>query len=297
MIITKIKDGMGNQMFQYAIGRALSVKNNVSLGLDIDILLDHIYKRHHTFRDYYLDIFNIQAEIVDRSKIPFIHKYYNKEHLSIIRFILKILFRVKLKGKEERFNLGFDPSILSLGSDAFLDGYWQSEKYFIDIADIIRKDFTLKNEPPLVIKNLMEVIEKENSLCIHIRRGDYIGNKDFEVVDKEYYNKAVNYMNSKTTIDKIYVFSDDIKWCKENMNFTFPFMFVEGEYIGAKDEWHHILMRSCKNFIIPNSTYAWWAAWLAPHKKKIIVAPKKWFPDASINKNYQDIVPEKWIKI
>lgn len=301
MIITRLRDGMGNQMFQYAIGRALSIKYNTSLGINIESLLDSSYNISHTFRDYNLDVFNIKAEIIDGSKVPFTHKYYNKEPVSfgirVARFILKNLLRVQLKGKEKKFDLGFNSSIFSLGPNAFLDGYWQSEKYFIDIADIIRKDFTPNNEPPLIVKNLMEVIEKENSICIHVRSGDYVGNKDFEVVNKEYYDKAINYVNSKNKIDKIYIFSDDIKWCEDNMSFPFPTMFVGDEYKGVKNEWHHILMRSCKNFIIPNSTYSWWAAWLAPYDNKIVIAPKKWFPDASVNKNYQDIVPEKWIKI
>jgi hypothetical protein len=137
----------------------------------------------------------------------------------------------------------------------------------------------------------------ENSLCIHVRRGDYVGSVNHEVVTRDYYDRALEYINKKTKIDKIYLFSDDIKWCEENLKFEIPTMYVGDEYAGEKAEGHHILMRSCKHFIIPNSTFSWWAAWLAPYKDKIIVAPKKWYPETSKYNDEDNIVPESWIKI
>jgi hypothetical protein len=142
---------------------------------------------------------------------------------------------------------------------------------------------------------LIEVIKKENSLCIHVRRGDYVGNKYHEIVGKEYYNKGIDYISSKIKIDKIYVFSDDIKWCEENMHFDYPTMFVSDEYAGQKAEGHMALMRACKYFIIPNSSYAWWASWLSESKDKIVVVPKQWFTDEKINSD--DLIPEGWIRI
>jgi len=161
--------------------------------------------------------------------------------------------------------------------------------------DIIRKDFTLKEDLSINIKNLMEVIEKENSLCIHVRRGDYIGNSSYDVIEKEYYDKSIEKVNSLTKIDRIYVFSDDIKWCEENMRFDFPIIFVGEEYRGKKEEGHMILMSKCKNFIIPNSSFAWWGAWLCENKNKIVICPKQWFNDEHINTD--DLIPKEWIKI
>jgi hypothetical protein len=300
MIITRLGGGMGNQMFQYAIGRSLAVKNSTSLGLYLDALLDRSNNGEETFRNFDLDVYNIKAEIVSRSKVPIMYKYYNKGvgdfFLRGIRFLLRRIFRVKMDGKEN--SNGFDESILSLGRNAYLEGGWQSEKYFIDIAEIIKDDFKLKTQLTSKIKELMNTIKRENSLCMHVRRGDYVNDKNFEVVNNEYYDNALNYISKKTKIDKIYVFSDDIKWCKENIKFENPTMFVGEEYSGIKAEGHHVLMRSCKNFIIPNSTYSWWAAWLSDRKDKIVIVPKKWFPDESIHsKKCIDIVPSDWIRI
>jgi hypothetical protein len=291
MIITKLKGGMGNQMFQYAVGRALSVKYNVPLGLDLSFLLDRTPRPNFTFRDYDLDVFNINAEIILESNIPFIYRTPKGK----LRLFLSHIYRkfLKIPGIEKNFS--FDSSILNSGSDAYLDGYWQSPKYFNDIENVIRRDFTLKNEPPLNIQNLLEVIKKENSLCIHVRRGDYVGNLNHEVVNNDYYNKGIEKIKELIKIDKIYIFSDDIKWCEENMKFEIPIMFVGEEYSGKKSEGHLSLMSACHYFIIPNSSFSWWAAWLSPYKDKIVIVPQQWFTDK--NRDSSDLIPKEWIRI
>lgn len=292
MIITKLKGGMGNQMFQYALGRALSVKYGVPLGLDISFLLDRTPRTNFTFRGYDLDVFNLNAEIVPQSKVPFIYRNF-KGKFGLYTDYFKRKF-LKLRGVEKSFN--FDSTIFNIGDNAYLDGYWQSYKYFSDIEDIIRKEFTLKNELPLNIQNLMEVIKKENSLCVHMRRGDYVGNSNHEIVGKEYYDKGIEKIKSLAKIDKIYVFSDDIKWCEENMKFEFPVMFVGEEYAGKKAEGHLVLMSACHHFIIPNSSFAWWASWLSSsYSDKIVIVPKCWYQDENINSD--DLIPDEWIRI
>lgn len=288
MIITRLQGGMGNQMFQYALGRALSVKNGTPFKLDREI-----YKINNSIeRHYDLDIFNIIEEIAQKEEIPFFYRNSNNnKFLSKINSILnKIL---KNKGKELSFT--FDHTILDVGPDIYLDGYWQSYKYFEGIEDIIRKDFSLRDNLPLHIENLKEGIKKENSLCIHVRRGDYVGNSVHEIVGKEYYNKGIEKIKSLKKIDKIYVFSDDIKWCEQNMKFEFPTMFVGEEYAGIKAEGHMALMSACHNFIIPNSSFAWWGAWLSEYNDKIVVVPQQWFVDESINSG--DLIPRGWIRI
>lgn len=291
MIVVRLKGGLGNQMFQYALGRSLAVKNNASLGLDLTFLLDRTPRTNFTFRDYNLDIFNIKAEIIPSSKISFL----NRTHKGKFGLYFAYLCRKFLKIKGVEKNHRFDASVFNIGKNAYLDGYWQSYKYFSEIEDIIRQDFTLKDDLADNIKILTKEIKENNSVCVHIRRGDYIGNSHHEVVGKNYYAKGVEMIKQKTKLDKIYVFSDDIKWCKENIKFEFPTMFVDEEYAGKKGEGHLYLMSNCHNFIIPNSTFSWWAAWLSAYKEKIIICPKQWFGDESINTS--DLIPESWIRI
>ncbi|MEK7564205.1 MAG: alpha-1,2-fucosyltransferase [Patescibacteria group bacterium] len=281
MIIVRLKGGLGNQMFQYALGRVLSLRHNTALGLDTSFYkLDLIPKRR-----YDLDLFNITGKVLSKNNIPFLYRISQKFRL-VDKFIPN-------KGKEKFFH--FDPNIFSLGSSLYLDGYWQSPKYFEGFEDAIREEFTFKNPLPLKINNLATDIENINSLCIHVRRGDYVGNANHDVFSMEYYKKGVDYINQQTKIDKIFVFSDDIEWCKNNLIFEMPVFFVGNEYAGLKDEGHMYLMSRCKNFIIANSSFSWWAAWLSVSKNKTVVCPKNWFKDASINTD--DLIPKEWIRI
>jgi|SRR3989344_5899153 len=293
MIIVRLQGGMGNQMFQYALGRSLAIKNNVQLGLDLTFLLDRTHIPNFTFRDYQLCNFNIEANVVSKKDVPFLHRKYN---LGIfMRYIDYIRRKLLPTSGKEKVGYHFDPVILNLGQNVYLEGWWQSYKYFVEYQNIIRKDFTLKNPPASNIQILGNEISNTNSLCIHIRRGDYVGNKHHEIIGKEYYNKGIEKIKSLTKIDKIYVFSDDIKWCEENIKFEFPTIFVGDEYAGEKDEGHMYLMSKCHYFIIANSSFSWWGAWLADYKDTIVIVPKQWFGDKSISSN--DLIPPEWIRI
>lgn len=294
MIIVKLKGGMGNQMFQYALGRALSLKYKDPLCLDLVTLLDRtprsgVYKT--AFYEYNLDVFNVDAKLMSESEVG---SYYRTIISKIRRGLLYLKsFVIKTRGVEKYFH--FDPEIKSIGPNACLDGYWQSPKYFSEVEDTIRKDFTFKEKFSDKIENLMQKIKNQNSVCVHIRRGDYIGNPLHDIVGKDYYVKGIEKIKELTNVDKIYVFSNDIKWCEENIKFNYPTMFVGDEYVGKKDEGHLALMSACRNFVITNSSFSWWAAWLSENKNKIVVCPKQWFGDPTIDTS--DLIPENWIRI
>ncbi|MDP2788594.1 MAG: alpha-1,2-fucosyltransferase [bacterium] len=289
MIIVRLKGGLGNQMFQYSLGRVLSLRYNTEFKLDtsfFDLNLKNVTKR-----GYDLDVFNIQAQIASKSDIPFVFRLYDN---AMVVYLISIFRKiVKSRGQEKSFN--FDSSIFNIGKDAYFEGYWQSPKYFEGFEDMIRKDFTLKNLPTQNIQELAKEISNTEALCIHVRRGDYVGNPNHEVVTKGYYNQCVGEISKTKNIGKIYVFSDDIDWCRNNLSFSFPTMFVENEYSGVKGEGHMFLMSLCKYFVIPNSTFSWWAAWLCVYKDKIVIAPKQWFPDESIDTS--DLIPKEWLRI
>ncbi|HEY0979824.1 MAG TPA: alpha-1,2-fucosyltransferase [Candidatus Paceibacterota bacterium] len=292
MVITRLQGGMGNQMFQYAAGRALAIKNNTSLGLDLEYLLDRTPRKGFTFRNYDLDLFSIEAEIVQQANIPFLYRGFGSGKVALLLNKLrdKIL---PAPGKEKGFS--FDPSVLNLGSDMYLYGYWQSYKYFESITETIRKDFTPRLSLPQNVQELKKEIESKNSVCIHVRRGDYVGNSVHEVVGRSYYDTALTMLKERTPIEHVYVFSDDIQWCKDALSFAYPTTFVGPEFAGERAIGHFELMRACTHFIIPNSSFSWWAAWLGTSLSKAVIAPKQWFKDATIDTT--DLVPPQWIRI
>lgn len=296
MIIVRLSGGMGNQMFQYAIGRALSLKHNTVLKLDLTFLehrikLPHFMRPNFNFRNFDLDVFNINAEIAKPEDISFWNRPIGGGKLMLIfdAILRKLAF---LPGWEKSFS--YDKTFLTFGPDIYLQGFWQSEKYFLDYKEQIREDFRLRRQLPPESQELFDEIKNTNSLCVHLRRmhggGSFHGKYDME-----YYKNGIKRITETKTIDKIYVFSDDIKWCKENIKFFQPTFFVEEKYAGVKAEGHLILMSACKHFVISNSTFSWWAAWLARDENKIVVAPQKWFKNSSTDT--KDLIPETWIRI
>lgn len=289
---------MGNQMFQYALGRMLSIKNKTSLGLDLSLLLDRtprLSQSKFTFRDYDLSVFNIDAEIVSGKSIPFIHRWYfsGKLMLYFDSFRRKFLKIIGYGGYERFFR--FDSKVLSLGPDTYLDGDWQSPKYFNDIKDTLIKDFTLKKELSVFTQNLLLEISSTNSVCVHVRRGDFVGSSFHPVMSLDYYIQALSTLSKMVPVEKIYVFSDDIAWCRENLVFPITTTFVGDEYRGKKAQGHFMLMQACHHFIIANSSFSWWTAWLGSAPDKVVIAPNKWFGDPSIDTS--DLIPENWIRI
>lgn len=296
MIIVRLSGGMGNQMFQYALGRALSLKHNVPLKLDTTYLYHRIkmtnfLRPNFNFRNFDLDVFNIQAEIAKPTEISFWNRPILGGWLMLIidALLRKMAF---LSGWEK--GSGFDENVLKLGPDAYLQGFWQSEKYFIDIASQIRKDFTLKNLVPQATEELLNEIDNTESLCVHLRR-THGGGSYHKKYDMDYYENGIRYIAEKKKIDKIFVFSDDIEWCKDNIKFNYPTVFIGREYALSKGEGDLLLMSKCKNFIIPNSTFSWWGAWLSSNPDKIVITPKEWFGNTTISTD--DLIPENWVRI
>lgn len=200
------------------------------------------------------------------------------------------IFREKNYFFNKEFNLISEP--------VYLEGYWQSPRYFEDIRELINNEIQLRSGLPAKCRNISEEIELKNSICIHIRRGDYISNKRanklHSVCSIDYYAEAIRIISQKVQNPTYYVFSDDMEWAKESFLHKLEVRFVELNN-GSEPHLDLILMSKCKYFIIANSTFSWWAAWLNNCQDKIVVSPRNWFRNESLET--KDLIPHDWIKI
>lgn len=293
MIVTKLKGGLGNQMFQYAFGKKLAVKYNTVLKLDTSFLLDRTpQKKFFVFRDYDLDIFNLKAEIATNNETVALTK---RVPIVIIDKILNKLIGAKSSYIIEP-HYHFSERCNSAPDNSYLEGYWQSEKYFISIRELLKRDdFTFKYSLSEKAKFLANQILNCESVCVNIRRTDFVITDFHGTCKPEYYKMGEEIICSKITKPQYFIFSDEIDWCRENIKFDGLVTYVGHEYAGIKFQDYLRLMSMCKHFIIPNSSFAWWAVWLNEVTDKIVIAPKKWFNDSSWNIN--DLKPKEWIAI
>ena len=293
MIIVKLRGGLGNQMFQYAYGKALSIKTGITVKFDANYYFNEEFQRSDTPRKYLLDKFNTDISLATQEEVNKANPLWKK----VIR---------KMKNKIFRYTniYKFSESEFKIKEGNLALGYWQTEKYFKNIESIIRENFTLKNslaESAQKIENLIIQTKKENKVpvSIHVRRSDYVNiksNKDFfNVCDVEYYKNAFSeitkLINSPVSL---FIFSDDTAWVKENLRFPCETYFVSEEK-NIFDYEEIILMSKCSHNIIANSSFSWWGAWLNPNKNKIIMAPKKWVNDSKIDTS--DVTPVEWVTI
>ncbi len=278
MIILKLKGGLGNQMFQYATGRKLSLERNEPLVLDLS------YIRNDSLRDYELNSLCPEARTTSSIE-EYIYSKANQLHKLLPFYAL-----IKEKSKLVKDNdLELDQKIL------YLDGYWQSEKYFKDIRRQLIDDFQLKEALDKVNKKTLNSIKKHNAVAVHLRRTDYVTNKTANkvhgVCSLAYYKKAIEYIENKVEDPYYFIFSDDINWAKNNLKLKNCYYMDQNSIEeGFKDL---ELMKNCNHFIIANSSFSWWGAWLSESKSKIIAAPKPWFN----KKDEGDIVPNDWMRI
>lgn len=291
MIIVKLQGGLGNQMFQYALGRSLSIKKNTSLALDISSF------NSDPLRAYALEAFCAYQESAKSENIEKLSRFRRKSGKNNF-FHNFFIAKWHKYASEKQFH--FDPDVFKVSRDSYLDGYWNTEKYFANIRSTILEDFKLK--APLIGKNAetAELILKNDSIAVHIRRGDYANNPTTRtthgLMGQEYYSRALAYIGEKIKDPTLFIFSDDIPWVKANL--PFPFKTI---YVDWNDEKHAHedlrLMSLCKHHVIANSTFSWWGAWLSQNPNKIVIGPKQWFNQVKKSIDTRDILPGSWIKM
>jgi hypothetical protein len=278
VIIVKLQGGLGNQMFQYAAGKSLAQKKSTLIVLDLEWYKQN-FGPESTARTYELSCFDLHCFTrCVKSKLASLAVSFSATDY-----------------KEPHFH--FDPGFFHLPRHAVLNGYFQSDKYFKDIRDILLKEFAWKNEPQGKNLSLFEEIRQTpGSISLHIRRCDYMTNENVAkvhgITEMSYYEAGVKAMAQKINNPKFYIFSDEPEWCRQNLKLNHPAEYISNHGRGSEDM---RLMKECRHHIIANSSFSWWGAWLNENPDKLVITPKKWF--SCQEKNTKDLIPASWHKL
>jgi hypothetical protein len=294
-VIVQVLGGLGNQMFQYALGRAIAERTGARLLLDRSVI-EHAHQ--DTPRGYDLDVFKLQPTFATRADVSHYHSHG-------AGFAGKIAYRLRrgavTSAVTYQREFAYQPEILASKLPVYLAGYWQSYRYFAGIEDILRRDFEFRQGLPPAAADHAQAISHPAAICVHVRRGDYTDAKYAHFIGPcsvEYYRRAVARARELLDDPVFFIFSDDLAWCRENFDWlgsAARFM----EYAtppGFKPHASDLqLMSRAQNFIIANSTFSWWAAWLAGDRANLVIAPTEWFklPDLKTG----DLIPDHWERL
>ncbi|WP_243371791.1 alpha-1,2-fucosyltransferase [Geotalea sp. SG265] len=291
----RLAGGLGNQMFQYAAAKRLADYRNTELKLDISCLNSCI---GGTARPFQLKHLAITVPIATPREIAKMTGD-SKRVVSAVSRVCRSLGLGCHPGIYTECFFHFDPAVLSLPDDTLLVGYWQSEKYFKDIGEMIRREFS-----PIISlegkdKEIAEHIQAENSVSLHVRRGDYIADADVNAVhgvcSVDYYMRSIEIMKGIVACPHVFVFSDDPSWVIENLQLPCPSTVIQHNTTSQEAHLDLRLMSLCKHHIIANSSFSWWGAWLSENPGKLVIAPRKWFNNPSLD--ISDLLPSDWLKL
>lgn len=286
MIIVKIHGGLGNQLFQYSYGLYLSNLLNTEVKYEIQMSFD---SKNYTNRSLELGIMGFMVEkasCIDIRKFKFFKKG--------LKFRIERKLISRLPFLNSNYKIENNPHIIiDVPKDnAFYDGYWQNLDMIYKVLPHLKSIISQSNSE---ITQKFNSINIENSVSIHIRRGDYISVKSnseiFEICKVDYFINAINYIKQNSTNPSFLIFSDDIEWAKLQF-IGDEYKFMEGN-TAVEDL---LLMSLCRHNIIANSTFSWWGAMLNSFEGKIVIAPKKWYV-GELNNSINYLLPASWMKL
>lgn len=290
MIVVRIWGGLGNQMFQYALGYAEAQRRNMPLALDTSFYHKDNPARQ-TKRE--LELFNLPVSCRKTMEPETVSRILPVLQTPIVNFAIRKLFPSGFKigryvyVKEKR--LEYLPKALVDGENVYFDGYWHSEKYFVHYRKEIVEQFVFDNARIDDAFKMLRKSSEDSLVAVHIRRGDYVSQNNPNICDEEYYLKAMDEMKRLLACPVFCFFSDDLDWVKEKFAKLGSAVFVnEDKALSDIEEFQ--LMARCDHFIISNSSFSWWAAWLSQNREKKVVVPQFW-------KGKKDMMLEEWIKI
>lgn len=290
-VITRLQGGVGNQLYQYAIGRAVASR------LERPLLIDaRTIRPEAPVRQYALSAFRIRGVLVSGS-IAFCTRWVGSVRLGgafQATFPPARRFRY-LRDREE----GFDPKVFAMHPGPIvLHGYWQSYRYFEDIAPLLRADLEFHVTPDVENARWIAHIESVEAVCVHVRRGDYVSNPNFAATlgscTPEYYRRGVAAILKRSKRPEFFVFSDDPAWARGNLRLPGRTHILEHN-LRRSDVDDMRLMSHCRHFIIANSSFSWWAAWLSRRPGKSVIAPARWFVQDKTPS--VDRIPPDWVRV
>lgn len=289
-VVVRLIGGLGNQMFQYAAAKAVAVRSGAELVLDLSWFATDNHRR------YALGPLSISAHTLGAISAEGV----------VVRFLRRVAYRLARRSDEywqghpvfhEKY-FYFDPTVLDLRAPVCLDGYFQSEKYFLDCREVVAREFTVATPPGSLAQAMLERMAAHDAICLHVRRGDYVAsaitNSFHGVCSVDYYRQGLRIVSEGLLDPHCYVFSDDPEWVRVHFTATLPMSVVD---IHGPDEAHEDLrlMAACKHFVIANSSLSWWGAWLGSYPGKRVVAPEKWFQ--SNTQDARDLIPSGWVRV
>jgi hypothetical protein len=288
MVIVKIQEGLGNQLFQYAAGSSLARRLDTQLWLDTSHFLPQALRR------FGLDQFRISARILGPRGCYWLRKI-EKDRYSSLRRALDMAGIFRTIVDQQR---GFERLPGRAAGIRYLDGYWQSEKYFAADRARLLDELSFRAPAAPELEPMLTRLGAENSVCVHVRRGDYVstpyGVNNYAACRLDYYRAAMAHVSERVAGAKFYLFSDDPPWLRANFFPSENLVIASGES-GRGDLDDFRLMTICRHFIIANSSFSWWAAWLGRWPDKIVVAPRQWYCSAKFTD--KDLVPEHWVRL
>jgi hypothetical protein len=291
LIIVHLSDGLGNQMFQYAMGFALSVYHKAPLLLDTRGC-------GHWHNGFELEqVFSFPVQLAQPEDVRDLLGWQSPIYIryiithSALKFLLNRYFVA-----EPDFH--YWPGIRDITPPCYMTGYWQSERYFKDVEEKIRALFTFRPLLSDYDSEIAQEISAVNSVSLHVRRGDYASNNinfiKIGLCSLSYYEAAIKYIAEQVEKPRFFVFSDDMDWVRANLKINGAFFYVDHNR-GRASYNDMRLMSMCRHHIIANSSFSWWGAWLNPSKEKIVIAPKRWFAHYPVST--KDLIPDGWVRL
>jgi hypothetical protein len=289
-ITIRLSGGLGNQLFQYAFGRSLSLRSKLPLALDTH----SGFSGDSYHRSFALNSFHYAGELCPDHGFHTYRRIARQLIIATDRIRPKIFHRILRDPPPLHGSIvaGFDPELVGLriGHNATVEGYWQSDRYFIDHADTIKTDLTMRYKPSrddLIVADLINT-----AVCpigLHVRRHRVPTGREDLQISLKYYREALKFMQDSNPNFQIFVFSDDHDWAIGNLDLGANMIHVRhnSDKCPIGDFW---LLRQCRNFILSNSTFSWWAAWLGEHPAKVVVAPSSFY-------SRDDLVPIEWRRL